>query len=128
MKYFTIAELCATSHPIPNNPTQDITRNLEELVRYVLDPAREALGKPITVNSGYRCDRLNKSVKGATNSQHTKGEAADLTTGSKEGNRRLFELIRDTLPFDQLIDEKGYSWVHVSYRHGNNRKQVLQLG
>lgn len=128
MKHFTISELTATNRPIPNHPTQDVVRCLEELVQHVLDPAREALGVPIRVNSGFRCERLNRAVGGAATSQHTKGEAADITTGSKEGNKRLFELIRDTLPFDQLIDEKDFTWVHVSYRHGNNRKQVLKLG
>ncbi|MFK1891875.1 peptidase M15, partial [Bacteroides fragilis] len=53
--------------------------------------------------------------------------AADITVGSKEGNRRLFEIIRKELPFDQLIDEKDFSWVHVSFRKGKNRKQVLKL-
>ncbi|MEG2495538.1 MAG: D-Ala-D-Ala carboxypeptidase family metallohydrolase, partial [Mucinivorans sp.] len=113
MKHFTINELCATSHPIPNNPTQDIKHSLEELVHNVLDPARETFGSPIRVNSGYRCDQLNKAVRGAASSQHLKGEAADLTTGSTDGNRRLFEIIKARGVFDQLIDEKNFSWVHV---------------
>lgn len=131
MKYFTIEELCrsdkARQMGINNTPTDDIIDSLSNLVENVLDPAREKIGKPITVNSGYRCLELNKSVGGAPTSQHTKGEAADLTTGNREENKRLFEIIRDHLPFDQLINEYDYSWIHVSYRQGNNRKQILKI-
>ena len=116
MKYFTIKELShsdtAVARGIDNTPTGEVVHNLTELVENVLDPLREKYGKPIRVSSGYR-SRL--------------GQAADITVGSKEGNRRLFEIIRKELPFDQLIDEKDFSWVHVSFRTGKNRKQVLKL-
>lgn len=132
MKYFTIEELCrsdkALQMGINNTPTDDIIDSLSDLVKYVLDPARERIGKPVTVNSGYRCPELNKAVGGKSTSQHTKGEAADLTTGSREENKWLFEIIRDSLPFDQLINEHDFSWVHVSYRQGSNRKQILKIG
>lgn len=131
MKYFTIEELCRSDKArqigINNTPTDDIIDSLSALVENVLDPARERIGKPIVVNSGYRCLELNKSVGGAPTSQHTKGEAADLTTGNREENKRLFEIIRDHLPFDQLINEYDYNWIHVSYRQGNNRKQILKI-
>ena len=112
---------------IDNTPTGEAVHNLTELVENVLDPLREKYGKPIRVSSGYRSAVLNRSVNGATSSQHRLGQAADITVGSKEGNRRLFEIIRKELPFDQLIDEKDFSWVHVSFRKGKNRKQVLKL-
>lgn len=108
-------------------PYGEVVHNLTELVENVLDPLREKYGKPIRVSSGYRSAVLNRSVNGATSSQHLLGQAADITVGSKEGNRRLFEIIRKELPFDQLIDEKDFSWVHVSFRTGKNRKQVLKL-
>jgi hypothetical protein len=55
------------------------------------------------------------------------GEAADITVGSKEENEKLFDYIKDNLEFDQLINESDFSWVHVSYREGRLRKQVLEL-
>lgn len=55
------------------------------------------------------------------------GEAADITVGSKTENEKLFNYIKDNLPFDQLINESNFSWVHVSYREGRLRKQVLAL-
>lgn len=131
MKYFTIAELCqsetATAKGIDNTPTKDIEDKLQKLVDNVLDPLREWYGKPIIVNSGYRCEALNKTVKGASSSQHKYGEAADITAGSKEENKKLFEYIKDNLPFDQLIDESNFTWVHVSYKENRLRKQVLKL-
>lgn len=132
MKHFTIGELCASStadaRGIKNTPMLQETGNLLALADNVLDPLREWYGKPIYVNSGYRCPQLNRMVGGKPTSQHLKGEAADITAGSKEENRKLFAYIRANLTFDQLIDEKNFSWVHVSFkRNGENRKQILHL-
>lgn len=131
MKHFTIKELAhsdtALAKGIDNFPTAEAISNLTKLVDNVLDPLREKYGKPICVSSGYRSAILNRSVNGATSSQHRLGEAADITVGSKEENRKLFEIIKSELTFDQLIDEKDFSWVHVSFREGRNRKQVLKL-
>ena len=128
MKYFTIKELTNTSYKsIDNTPTNVQTFNLVALIERVLDPAREALGIPITVSSGFRNKTINKLVGGAVNSQHTAGEAADLVCSD---NAKLFRYIRENLIFDQLIwefgDDNQPSWVHVSYsRQGVNRKEVL---
>lgn len=131
MQYFTIQELTASStaraRGIDNTPNAQVEANLTKLIDAVLDPVRRIWGRPITVNSGYRCPALNVAVRGAANSQHLTGEAADITTGTREGNRELFEKIsRSGVPFDQLIDESGYSWIHISYS-GRNRRQVLHL-
>jgi len=96
----------------------------------VLDPLREAFGKPIVVTSGYRCQKLNRAVGGAARSQHITGEAADIRTLSDRAweNRQLFDLIQKLgLPYDQLIDEYDYDWVHVSFREGRNRREVLHV-
>lgn len=131
MKYFTIKELCksstATLKRIDNTPNSEIVNNLEQLVDNILDPLREAYGKPIKVNSGYRCEALNVAVGGSKTSQHKQGLAADITTGSRLENKKLFILAKQlNLPFDQLIDEKAYSWIHISFSK-NPRKQVLHL-
>ena len=56
------------------------------------------------------------------------GQAADIDTGDRQQNKLLFERIRKNLPFDQLIDESNFGWVHVSYRaDGRNRNQLLKL-
>lgn len=127
-----MGELCASStadaHNIRNTPPLQEAGNLKALAENVLDPLREWYGKPIYVNSGYRSPQLNRMVGGAPTSQHMKGEAVDITAGSKAENKKLFDYIKSNLPFDQVIDEKNFSWVHVSYkRHGSNRKQTLKL-
>ena len=132
-KYFTINELTKSSTAqrlhIDNNPTQEVKDNLNKLIDNVLDPLRELYGKPIIVNSGYRCTKLNKAIGGAKNSQHLVGQASDIRTvqNTKESNKELFELIKNSkLPFDQLINEYDYNWVHVSYSP-RNRRQVLTI-
>lgn len=131
MSYFTISELChsttAVARGISNVPDADVEANLCLLIENVLDPVRELYGGPIRVNSGYRCLELNTVLKGAKNSQHMTGQAADITTGKVGANKVLFDLIRTSnIPYDQLIDESDYSWIHISYSQ-EPRKQVLHL-
>ena len=131
-KYFTLQELTrsatATAKGIDNTPPPDIKVKLTSLANDCLDPVRELWGKPIHVNSGFRCKQLNDAVGSKDTSQHLRGEAADITTGSKEGNKKLFDMIvASDIKFDQLIDESNYSWIHISYRAGNNRRNVLHL-
>ena len=133
MKYFTIKELTksdvAKRNKINNTPTQQEEANLVALVENILDPLREAYGKPIIVTSGFRCERLNKLVKGSKTSQHRFGQAADIRTveDTIEENKKLFDLVQKlNLPYDQLIDEYNYDWVHVSYSP-RNRKQILHI-
>lgn len=132
-KYFTINELTKSSTAsrlhINNTPSQEVKDNLNKLIDNVLDPLRELYGKPIIVNSGYRCPKLNKAVGGARNSQHLTGQASDIRTvaNTKESNKQLFDIIRNSkLPFDQLINEYDFNWVHVSYGP-RNRRQVLTI-
>lgn len=133
MKYFTINELCksetASKHKIDNTPSAEIIANLTALVDNILDPLREAWGRPIIVTSGYRCEALNKLVGGVPTSQHKQGQAADISTGSIEDNKKLFDLaIKLKLPFDQIIDEYGYKWVHISYSSTRRRGNIRHLG
>lgn len=132
MKYFTLEELTRSAKAeelnINNTPRDKQTQALISLVDNVLDPLREKFKRPIIVNSGYRCASLNKAVRGATNSQHIQGQAADIDTGTRLWNKQIFNIIKDNLPFDQLINERNYSWIHVSYKSdGKNRGQILSL-
>jgi len=128
MKYFTIVELCKTNKNIENSPNPQQIENLTYLVDLILDNAREKLGKPITISSGFRSQAVNKAVGGVSSSQHTKGEAADLICSD---NKKLFEIIKEQGKFDQLIweygDAKQPSWVHVSVtKYSRNRHEVLR--
>lgn len=129
MKYFTIKELTksakAQANGIDNTPGKEEINNLTQLVDKVLDPLREMYGKPIRINSGYRCKKLNSLVGGVSNSQHLTGQAADISSyrNTKAENEILFNLIKK-LPFDQLINEKDFSWIHVSYSDRNRREII----
>lgn len=132
MKYFTFEEFSrsdtAARRGIDNSIPEEIKANIRSLVEKVLDPLREAWGKPLTVSSGYRCPALNAAVGGAKNSHHMRGMAADIVAGSSVDNRRLFQLVQELkLPFTQLIDEKNFQWVHISHDPADIRRQTLRL-
>lgn len=130
-EFFTKSELTrsdtARTLKIDNTPTPEALAALDALMWNVLDPIRRMWGKPIIVNSGYRCPKLNAAIGGSATSQHMKGEAADITAGDPTKNKELFDMIaQSAIPFDQLIDEKNYRWIHVSYRP-NGRRNILHL-
>ena len=130
-KNFPLHELThsitATNMGIKNAPGPGELVKLERLAIYVLQPARDFLGFPVYVSSGYRCLMLNRAIGGARYSQHMLGEAADLKCAN---NKALFDYIRNHLEFDQLIWEFGTEdnpdWVHISYTTRKpNRKQII---
>ncbi|MEI8272172.1 MAG: D-Ala-D-Ala carboxypeptidase family metallohydrolase [Paludibacter sp.] len=129
-KNFSLTELCITDSQLPNLPEEKQIDSLKALATDLLQPARDLLGNPIHVSSGFRSLAVNKEKGGSMKplSQHCKGEAADLETFD---NAALFNLVRHQLDFDQLIWEGGDdhqpSWVHISYKASGNRKQVLRM-
>lgn len=130
MQYFTISELTRSStaqnQHIDNTPTPEVRAKLESLITNCLDPIRRIYGKPIIVSSGYRSPQLNAAVGGVANSQHTKGEAADLVPASGGSLAGIFRAAVQFGNYDQLIiEQKGNSkWVHVSYT-GMPRRRIL---
>ena len=131
--HFTLQELTATKRKLQNKPDANAVARLRLLCNHVLEPLRELYGAPLYVNSGYRSRELNAAVGGTRSSQHVLGEAADITTGTLEGNRRLLGLALEharELGFDQLIAEKcntyGYPrWLHISYSDRKRRQQFI---
>lgn len=130
MKHFRIEEFeaspTAKTMGIDNTIPAEARRAVERLVEAVLDPLREEFAMPIYVNSGYRSAALNAAVGGVANSQHRRGEAADITSGTRDGNMRLWRLLRKMrLPVDQAINEHNYAWIHVSHRALHNRGEFI---
>lgn len=80
-QYFTVEELCesakAKEKHIDNTPPDNIKNNLKKLIDF-LNPLREKWGSGIKINSGYRCNALNKEVKGQPTSAHLIGFAVDM--------------------------------------------------
>lgn len=98
MKYFKLDEFrcrCCGRVAYPEH--------IAALVENVLDPLRDRYGKPVTVNSGYRCEQHNREVGGASQSQHMRCEAADITAGSPEENLKLAKMIVAGGRYDQMI-------------------------
>ena len=123
---FTRSE-SAKREGLDNTPTPEHLENIKILCEKVLEPIRARFG-PINISSGYRGKMLNHFIGGAVNSDHCVGRAADIDmddTGAGVTNTDIFNYIKDNLDYDQLINEHNYSWVHVGYRLGANRKQTL---
>lgn len=137
MKYFTIEELCqsetAEKLKINNNPTEEIIKHLELLIECLLDPIREAWGSAIIVNSGYRCEELNKAVGGSKTSVHKLGWSADIRpkNGKMEEFKKFIVEFIQTRIWDQCILERSGNteWVHISLfnNSGKQRRQIFEL-
>jgi hypothetical protein len=130
--HFELAEFTrsesAKRHGVSNEPTAEHIENMKLLCENILEPLRNHFGHPIHISSGYRSRVLNHYIGGTLKSQHLTGEAVDLDhddTSYGTTNKMIFDYIKDNLVYDQLINEHNYSWIHVSYTKGNNRKQVL---
>lgn len=121
-EHFTLREMTlsgtAIRRHIANVPGEKEVSNLRALCQHVLEPLRRRFGV-IRITSGYRCPELNQAVGGVANSQHMRGEAADVHCSSLEQAQRMFDYAEAHLPFDQLILERrlsnGCCWLHISY-------------
>ena len=118
--YFTIKEMTesqtAKSYHIDNTPTEKVIGNLKK-VMYLLDMVRVYIGKPILINSGYRCEKLNEIVGGVQKSMHTKGLAADFRTKEKEDINTMFEFLKKNqkeFKIKELINYKTFIHMGVS--------------
>ena len=136
-KYVSLAEVTrsdtAKRKGIDNSQTAEHLENLKVISEEVFDKVREYFGVPLFISSGYRSAAFNKAIGGSATSDHNLGKALDLDQdghGNGVTNMDVFKYIKDNLEFDQLIYEfgtdKNPDWVHVGYRKGANRKQVLK--
>lgn len=129
MKYFRLEEFTSSETAkrldIENNPNGGDIHNIVQLVKNVLDPARQYIGQPLYITSGFRSRELNAAVGGVLASQHCTGHAADITCSPKQ-LQLLYNYIANTLDFDQLIYYIGRNFIHVSFvTHRRNRKQII---
>ena len=137
-EHFLLLEMTASGTAISlglkNEAGEKEVEALRHLCEDVLEPLRRRFGR-IIIASGYRCEAVNREVGGVKNSQHMRGEAADIHCSSRETALRYFHFISENLEFDQLLLEQrmsnGCCWIHVSYIHQPgrrpNRKQAKEL-
>jgi len=132
---FTLAEMTASQvasrNGINNNPTAGQIENLKKLCESILQPIRNHYDAPVIISSGFRSPELCIRIGSSIESQHAKGQAADLQVVGVD-NKALAKYVKENLDFDQLIlefykEEEGphSGWVHVSYVGKENRKQSL---
>ena len=110
---------------IDNKPNEAQLAAMKIVAEKCFEPLREFWCQPIKINSFFRSEELNRAVKGSVTSQHCKGEAIDLSGANKEENKNIFQWCKDNLIYDQLINEYDFSWVHISFKVGHNRNQIL---
>lgn len=129
-KNFTLDEMCASTtaeiYHIDNSPNNKEISNLQRLCQEVLQPARDDYGKPIHVNSGYRCQELNAKVGGKKNSYHLKGMAADLHVDCEKDGFFLSALLLRSKFTDLVILErrKLKYWIHVQWSMAPRHKFI----
>ena len=88
----------------------------EKLVAY-LQKIRDHFGKPVNINSGYRCPTHNKNIGGATNSYHSKGQAADIhISGVKPAEIAKYAESLGILGIGLYETDKDGHFVHVDTR------------
>jgi uncharacterized protein YcbK (DUF882 family) len=132
---FTLAEMTASQvasrNGLNNNPTAGQIENLKKLCESILQPIRNHYDAPVIVSSGFRSPELCIRIGSSIDSQHAKGQAADIQVVGID-NKSLAKYIKENLDFDQLIleyykEEEGphSGWVHVSYVGKGNRKESL---
>lgn len=137
MKYFTIEELCqsetAERLKIDNTPSEEITSNLTYFVNRILDPLREAWGSAILVNSGFRCELLNKAIGGSKTSAHKTGWAVDLypKNGKMEDFKKFVIDFFNGKMWDQIVLETDGNkvWIHIGLfnNSGKQRRQIFSI-
>ncbi len=113
---------------LDNTPPPEAEACIVALCEKILQPVRDHFGLAVFVDSGYRCAALNDAVGGAKNSQHLRGEAADIRVNAVPAREVAEWIGNSSLPFDQVIFERkldGTEWVHVSHSP-LPRRQALQ--
>lgn len=121
----------AKAKGIANIPNDVQLASMQLVAEKCFEPLREWYGKPIRINSFFRSVELNRAVKGSKTSDHVKGMAIDLDTGSNSENLKLFNWLKENVEFKQLIheygDKNGPEWVHISYNPNNLKTQILYI-
>lgn len=122
-KYFKGCEITysyvAEQNNIDNTPTDEtIIDNLNYTLQRLND-IREGYGKPIYINSGYRCPQLNKEVGGAEDSYHIKGLAVDI-----RWDNELVKYIINNCQFHKAIREKvgKTKWLHLQFKRDRSKE------
>ena len=124
-EHFTLEELTATSHrQFDNTPNDAEMTNLVKLAEF-LEQVKAALdGKPVMINSAFRCKQVNDSVGSKDTSQHRTGCAADFRVPGMTPDAVVRAIIAAGLPYDQIIREFD-AWTHISISDKPRRQALI---
>jgi hypothetical protein len=127
-EHFSLEELTHTDHrEFDNTPNDAELANIKRLAEF-LEALKTVLGgKPIMVNSAFRCKQVNDAVGSKDTSQHRIGCAADIRVPGMTPDQVVKAVIGSTLGYDQVIREFD-RWTHISIPNdpnGKPRKQAL---
>ena len=113
-EHFTLEELTFTDHrEFDNTPNETEMANLVRLAAF-LEQVKEVVGgKPIMINSAFRCHEVNTAVGSKDSSQHRHGCAADIRVPGMTPDEVVTAIMGSGLPYDQVIREFD-RWTHVS--------------
>lgn len=122
----------AVANKVSNLPNEEQIEAMQLVAQKLFEPIREWYSKPIKVNSFFRNTETNKLVGGVKTSNHLRGEAIDITGGSRVENKKIYDWCKANFTdFDELIweygDASGPDWVHISYRKIGNRKKIITI-
>jgi len=127
-EHFTLEELTHTDHrEFDNTPNASELANLTRLAAFLEDVKAALGGKPVMINSAFRCKQVNDAVGSKDTSQHRIGCAADIRIPGMTPDEVVRTIIASGLPFDQIIREFD-RWTHISVTNtpdGKPRKQAL---
>jgi len=131
-KNFTLSEVIKSNTALrlgfDNKPNEAQLKNLQYLITNLIQPVRSSIG-PIRISSGFRSHVVNYAIGGSSKSQHCKGEALDVQfyKNNEMCNKEIYDFILNSdLEFDQMINEFDFSWIHISLKDKDNRRQVLE--
>lgn len=128
-KNFILEELTKTDTDLLNIPNITEEDFLKQLCVYILQPIRDECGR-IDISSGYRSKAVNDVVGGVDNSQHKKGQAADIRP-AQSTLMDVYRWILNNLEFGSCIIYPDRKFIHVSLPRidkGNNEALVCMNG
>ena len=125
-EHFQLSEFCHLQKYPQNIPTIQQIANMAYGCRQLLEPAREAIGCPIIVNSGFRNEAVNRRVGGVKNSQHLQGQAADIRPKDPQQFQRLVSFLKTCEFTDQLLTGSG--WLHISWAPFSPPRHYVRIG
>ena len=125
---FSLEELTHTDHrQFDNTPNADEMANLTRLAAFLEDVKSVLGGKPVMINSAFRCKQVNDAVGSKDTSQHRIGCAADIRVPGMTPDEVVKAVITSGIGYDQVIREFD-RWTHISvpsHSEDKPRQQAL---